>query len=143
MKVLLKHNLTYQATQAMPVTKAFSTKKLRDFVGPNSWTFFERFGVAHPNFLSIPVPLWRTNPEYLQLQYTVSTLKVIDDAAERALGLLTEFNTGTITKNENQKQYLYQVIRHTRKRNKEMATSRERITKRMLKTLNYSDLSNA
>ena len=137
-KALLKTSPTTNPVQAMPVVKLFSNTKLREYVGPNSYTFFENLGDPTPSFLKTPVPTWATNPEYLRLQYKVSTLKVVNDSAERALGLLTEFNDGKITKNEEQKQFLYQTITHMRKINKEMATSSERVTKKMLKFAEYS-----
>ena len=102
--------------------KKFASKTLKDFVGGNSWVFFARHGNPRPTFLEIPVTQWITNIEYLALQNQVSSMKVTNDAAERAPGLLTEFHTASITKDENQKQLLFQVIRYMRKLNRDTAT---------------------
>ena len=122
--------------QAIPVCKSYSNTQLKDLVGPDSWAFFNRYGVQ-PLFLSKPVNLWTTDTSYIKLLSMVCSTKVVNDTAERSLGLLTEFNTGTVTKSEEQKQYLYKVIREMRRNQKNLATSRERCTKASIKKLTY------
>ena len=39
---------------------------------------------------------------------------VVNDSAERALGRVSEFHTNKITKDSQQKQYLYQVVKSLR-----------------------------
>ena len=102
--------------------KKSASRTLKDFVGGNSWVFFARHGNPRPTFLEIPVTQWITNIEYLALQNQVSSMKVTNDAAERALGLLTEFYSASIMKDENQKQFLFQVIRYMLKLNRDTAT---------------------
>ena len=60
-------------------------------------------------------------------------LVVVNGACERALGLITEFNKNRVTKDPEQKQYLYQVTRHLRKQQADQATSSERCTKKSMK----------
>ena len=38
-------------------------------------------------------------------------LSLANDSAERALGLVSEFHTNKITKDSQQKQYFYQIVR--------------------------------
>ena len=44
------------------------------------------------------------------MQYLI----VVNDSAERALGLIFEFHTSKTTKDSQQKQYLYQVVKSLR-----------------------------
>ena len=62
---------------------------------------------------------------------------MVNDFAERALCFLTEFNTGKITKDENQRQDLMQVVRHMRKLQVDAASSSERVTKKSIIATDY------
>ena len=44
----------------------------------------------------------------------VKSLPLVNDVAERALGLLTEFQRNTTPKTEQQKQYLYKLVKEIR-----------------------------
>ena len=123
--------------QAMPVSESYRNVKLRKLVGSDSWTFFARFGVPTPSFLNKPVSMWAIDRDFLLLQYRVGAVKVVNDAAERALGLITEFNTGVITTSNEQKEFLCQVVLHMRKLQQEEATSTERVTKKAVRSIVY------
>jgi len=126
--------------QCMPEKDKFSGTPLKTFVGPDSFTFFMKFGhSAYPSFLDQPVDKWLTDETYLSLMKSVNQTKVVNDASERALGLITDFHKGIITTSEDQKQYIYQVVRHMRKVNKDQAKSTERITKKVGKSVSYSE----
>ena len=56
-------------------------------------------------------------------------LVVVNDLCERALGLLTEFNTNKITTSQTQKQFLYELVSKLRNQQAEAATSAEKCTK--------------
>jgi len=58
---------------------------------------------------------------------------VVNDVCERALGLLTEFNTTKITTNPTQKQLLYRLVNELRSQQIKAATSVERCTKAGMK----------
>ena len=73
-------------------------------VGPHSITLFSR--------LDIPTHIFKTNfmewidsNEYLGVQSRIKEFKIVNDTAERAIKLITEFND-KITKYEDQKQFL-------------------------------------
>lgn len=69
--------------------------------------FLERFDISiaflksHPN-------IWSNLSKFIEKKKIVSDLKVVNDPAERSIKLMEEFNH-TITKDENQKQFLLKV----------------------------------
>ena len=61
-----------------------------------------------------------------------SKLPVVNDAAERTLGLATEVNTMMAPKSEEQQQAVYKVVKGVRQKLREAATSAEVVTKKAL-----------
>ena len=57
---------------------------------------------------------WENLEEFKQAKAIVGTLKVVNDNAERAVALVQNFS-GSITKDEEQLQYLLQVIEDHRR----------------------------
>jgi hypothetical protein len=49
---------------------------------------------------------------YLTMKKTVHGLKVVNDMAERAIAVMTEYNENPRTKNENEMQDLLQVLNY-------------------------------
>ena len=64
--------------------------------------------------LSMPPDLWQMDPIYIQFRETAREMKVVNNCAERGVGLIQTFNS-YIKKDEKQKQYLFQVIKTHRK----------------------------
>ena len=60
-------------------------------------------------------------------------LVVVNHARERALGLLTEFNTNKITTSQTQKQFLSKLVSNLRNQHAKAATSAVRCTKAAMK----------
>lgn len=83
-------------------------KSLEDFIGNHSYALFDLLEISRA-FLRTPVETWNQNQEYIEAKALVNTLSVVNDPAERAIGLAKEFNS-SITTNENQKQYLYHQV---------------------------------
>ena len=74
--MMAKQSLIYRDDSRMtrqqhPFADRYSTKKLKDFVGPDSMTFFERYGV-NPTFLTAPVSSWADNKDYQTLSILVA-----------------------------------------------------------------------
>ena len=113
--------------QNMP--KLSKNTHLKDLVGTDSWTFFSLLGISR-NFLKLDPKDWSDSTEYQDGENVVKKMAVVNDACERALGLITEFNTNRVTKDPKQKQFLYQAIRDLRSKQADVATSSERCTKR-------------
>jgi len=53
---------------------------------------------------------WEEDPTYQRFKIACDKMRVVNDCAERAISLITKFNS-TITKDEQQKQYLLAVVR--------------------------------
>lgn len=73
----------------------------------SSLKFFTRFKIAC-DFLKIDPAEWKNNLEYKNARDIISSIKVVNDTAERNVKLMEDFNQ-KITKNEEQKQFVLQV----------------------------------
>jgi hypothetical protein len=80
---------------------------LHDFVTNNTYKLFTALDIK-TDFLTTPPNTWISNIEYIDGCEKIKKLKVVNDAAERGIALMTFFN-GTRT-NQDQQQYLLQVI---------------------------------
>lgn len=70
------------------------------------------------------------------------SLKVVNDAAERALGLVTEFHNNRVTCNPEQQQHIYRIVRDIRQKQGEMVSKRgkERLTKKTVRDIKYNEI---
>lgn len=66
-------------------------------------------------FLDIDPKLWNENDQYKKGKKLVNNLHVVNDIAERGVKLIEDYNK-LMTKNEDQKQYLLQVVSEYRQR---------------------------
>ena len=88
---------------------------LENFVSELTMDFFKIINDDKlPQFLKMPPSTWRENDEYLAIQKKVQQLVVVNDHAERGIAMINEFN-GILTNNEEQKQFLLQVVEQHRK----------------------------
>ena len=126
-----------ECQQLMPEAESFGNKKLKDFVGDDSWTFLNLMCGGEPQFLSLKVAQWDTDPSYQSLLETARSIKVVNDSAERALGMVTEYHIDRITRSEEQRGYLHQVIRELRLRQKTASDGRLDLSKKVMKMLDY------
>lgn len=126
-----------KSMQQMPASFNMKNKQLKDFVGNDSWRIFSLLEID-PSFLKLPVSNWPTTETYLKAKEIVRNLPVVNDAAERALGLATDFNTKTTPKSEKQLQALYKVVKGCRVKLQQLATSTEVVTKKLLESVQYS-----
>lgn len=81
---------------------------LIQLISENTKTFFSRYSIS-VNFLEKPVAEWRSCLEFLRGEEVVKSLRVTNDAAERGIKLLTDYNE-SVTKNAEQQKYLLQVL---------------------------------
>ena len=123
--------------QKMPLSKNFSNIHLYDLVGKDSWKMFSLLGIDS-EFLNIAVNKWTETSSYLKGKEIWSNLPVVNDAAERALGLATEKNTNTAPKSDSQRQALYKVVKGLREKLSKLATSTEVVTKKSLTSVDYN-----
>lgn len=89
-------------------------KDLSHFASKNSLELFQKFDLPS-DFLENDVSTWCNNDSYKECLEYFNTLKVTNDVAERGVALIEEYNN-RITKDEEQLQYLLQVVREHRQR---------------------------
>lgn len=97
-RIILKPNEIYD----------YSNKDISDFISIQSSNFFNRFGIPM-DFLDLDPKLWNENDQYKRSKELVNNINVVNDIAERGVKLIEDYNK-LLTKNENQKQYLLQVV---------------------------------
>jgi hypothetical protein len=88
-------------------------KRLRDFVTKNTRNFFRILSLPD-SFLETDPDTWDTNPDYLLAENVVKELRVVNDTAERGVALMQDYNA-LFTKNEEQTQFILQVVSEHRK----------------------------
>ena len=134
---LFKHQRpVMNKSQELPQSHDFKGKFLKDFIGNDSWTMFILLRISS-NFLKLPVSQWATCGSYLHGKEILSNLPIVNDAAERALGLATEVNTKTAPKSEDQLQDRYKIVKAVREKLSSLATSTEIVTKKALNAVDY------
>lgn len=87
--------------------------ELHHFITENTITFFERFDFPM-NFMTKDPSEWKFDREFKEIQRTLANLQVVNDHAERAVKLFSDYNQ-SLTKDEKGKQYLMQVVNKYRK----------------------------
>lgn len=92
---------------------------LSDFVTENTMFFFNAVcknssDMSPHDFLHINVQQWNTNETYIRAKLKVDRMLIVNDVAERAIALVSNFNE-KLTKNEGEKQLLFQVVEHYKK----------------------------
>jgi len=87
--------------------------KLIHLIGPNSWFVFHALGVE-VDWLGKPMDMWQHDKQFQEVEQFVRHVKVVNDLSERAVKLIQDFAV-SITNDEDQKQYLLQVVEQQRK----------------------------
>jgi len=91
----------------------FRKLSIDQFVTRRSLNLFESHCLPQ-EFLSAAVSTWTERADYNATCKTVGALNVLNDCAERAVRLATDFNK-VLTKSDEQRQLLYQVVEHHQK----------------------------
>ena len=92
---------------------SFQTKALSDFVTENSLHLFTALRID-PACLRGSPSTWCDCPGYVNAKRKIMGLKVINDCAERAVKLATDFNNA-LTHDETQRQLVFQIVEYHRK----------------------------
>jgi hypothetical protein len=95
------------------VPKNIHSKDFSIFVSSSSMNFFKTLELPH-EFLNKDPEDSETTESYQVVRQHVKQLKAVNDVAERGVALITEFNS-SITNDEEQKQYLLQIVSQFRK----------------------------
>lgn len=88
--------------------------QLADFVNGSTLHFFERFNIDK-SFLQKDPDEWQHDADYSRAKEFLTHLTVVNDLAERGVALMEQYNS-ILTKDEEQKQFLLQVIEEHRRR---------------------------
>ena len=112
-----------------------TTKKLHNFVTKNKTDFLTTLGISQ-DFLQVDPSQWECQAEYQRSQQLVRSVRVINDLAERGVALIQEFNS-SLTRDEEQKQYLLQVVEDHR--NKFLAPTKCSATDAKLQSMPQTD----
>ena len=81
-------------------------------IGPKSWFIFKHFGYEN-KWLNNSVSSWEDDEDFQKIRTIIVNCKVVNDAAERGVKLIQDF-FHSITNDEEQRQYLLQVIEQNR-----------------------------
>jgi hypothetical protein len=98
----------------IPPIKNPSSCSLADFVTTSTQKFFNILRIDKTFFNKDPTS-WHSDQTYIEAIETVSSLRVTNDLAERGVALMQSFNEG-LTRNEEQKQFVLQVVECHRKK---------------------------
>jgi|UniRef100_A0A2S2QEI3 hypothetical protein len=85
------------------------TKDLSNFVTNNTKIFFERFGID-THILHDEPEEWINNPVFDEEANIVAYINVDNDTGEKGVKIIEEYNS-ILTKDEEQKQYLLQIVK--------------------------------
>lgn len=95
------------------ISQSFGEKEMNDFVNEHTMRFFERFNLS-AEFLNHDPSTWEDRLDYQAGFKFCSKLNVVNDTAERAIKLMTDYNR-ILTKNEEEKQFLMDVVAEYRR----------------------------
>lgn len=87
---------------------------LADLIGPESHTLFQSLNIG-TGWLAKPVEDWSSEAEFQTAEKFVRSVKVVNDAAERGVKLISDFST-IITTDPEQRQALLQAVENHRKK---------------------------
>ena len=126
---ILKHDKKpMHSEQQRPECSSFSKRQLKDFVGPDTHLLFNLLSLKK-EILSIPANKWNSSLLYQHNRNIIKHLPVVNDTAERALGMATSMHGSNMPKNEKQCQASFKVVHKLRKAQGTLAKSSERVTK--------------
>lgn len=94
--------------------KSIEQASLTQFVTENTLNFFGRLDLP-TEFLQADPDTWDCRDDYKAACTITHSLKVVNDLAERGVALIEQYNS-LLTKDEEQKQYLLQVVQDHRSR---------------------------
>lgn len=87
---------------------------LSEFVSMRSINIFKSFDLSY-DFIDEDVTLWPQNPNFIENLEYFNKLQIVNDVAERGVAIMEQYNR-CLTKDEDQLQYILQVVTEHRKR---------------------------
>ncbi|XP_026292677.1 uncharacterized protein LOC113217050 [Frankliniella occidentalis] len=93
--------------------KALAYRGLEDLVTTSTMNFFKKAKLP-TDFLEKPPLEWESDPSYKECLAVVRNLKVVNDTAERGVGLIKEYTAAGLTKDEEQLQSILKIVKNHR-----------------------------
>lgn len=87
---------------------SYTSKNLSDFVTEKTLSFFDRFCLS-TEFMQYDPSTWMDRQDYREGLAFCSVLHVVNDAAERGVKMMTDFNA-ILSRKEEEKQFMLQVV---------------------------------
>ena len=91
-------------------------KSIEDFVTSKSLVIFEQLGVDFTSLLATDPCIWNAFETYKKGLIRIKGLRIINDCAECGVALISQYNE-ILTKNEEQRQYLLNVVQQQKNSN--------------------------
>lgn len=91
------------------ILETYLEKDLSDFVKSSKIAFFVRLEISK-EFLQVDPSNWSERFDYAQGSQICQNLSVVNDAAERGVKFITDYNN-KLTHDEEEKRFLFQVIK--------------------------------
>lgn len=112
-KALTENSGSAEPLKRIPPFLEPVTKGLHSFVTTSTMRFFHILELSD-DFLQYDPRQWGLIPTYQRSRVAAQSGKVVNDMAERGVALVQEFNS-SLTRNEEQRQFLLQVVEEHRK----------------------------
>lgn len=96
------------------VNQKLLMKDLSDYVTPETANFFKRFGLSTDFIVTYP-ETWEEREDYQQALEIIRKLHVVNDAAERGVKLIGDYNN-LLCCNDEEQIFLLQVVAENRKK---------------------------
>lgn len=94
------------------VTQMYAANGLSDFVTPNTIKLFNRMKISQ-EFLKFDPLAWNARDDYPEGGKICSNISVVNDAAERGVKLITDYNK-ILTHDKNEEQFILQIVKEYR-----------------------------
>ena len=112
--ILQTANPTLESAPLKPVVEISSATSLAELVrSPRVNLIFQLLNIDR-SILSKDVSEWEDDSHFQKLARYVRNLRVVNDVAENAIQLATDFRE-SVTRNEEQRQYLYHTVANQRR----------------------------
>lgn len=114
---LQKDNIIIGSSKKFPKIKIgdIISKEIDYFINNETVEFFLRFRLDK-SFLDADPATWPNLDSFVKSKRIVGNLRVVNDVSERAVKLVTDYNT-SLTQDEEQKQFLLQVVSNYKRSN--------------------------
>lgn len=112
-KQLLKYPRKVDYESGVPTYPVITVNtRPNTLIGQKSWTVFNLLG-HNADWLKQSLAEWAKDEEFNEANTILRNLKVVNDPAERAIKMITEY-ASSMTHNDEEKQYLLQIVENHR-----------------------------